>query len=82
MASNPIIQNLYFRILENNMFDFDRADVEFIKAMKTWTYERGLLVQRICELKGEQQGTLSKRSLDERHKAKTHALLMDAVMRS
>lgn len=50
--------------------------------MSTWTLERGLLVQRICEIKGEQEGPLSKRSLDERHKAKTHALLMDAVMRS
>lgn len=50
--------------------------------MGTWTLERGLLVQRICELKGEQEGPLSKRSLDERYKAKTHALLMDAVTRS
>jgi len=81
MASNPIIQNLYFRILENNMFDFDKADAQFLNAMSTWTLERGLLVQRICELKGEQDGVLSKPSLDTRYDHKIELLRQDMMRR-
>lgn len=81
MANNPIIQTLYFQLLQKHLFHFDKATQEFREIMGTWNLDRAYLLKRIVELRGEKTGPLSKGALDTRHEAKMHSLLEDAMRR-